>query len=46
MDEATLNMNIVGEDTQLIYTMLEMINTTEMVNVDEEFIERYLESLA
>ena len=46
VNEATLNMNIIVEDTQLIYTMLEMINTTEMVNVDEEFIERYLESLA
>lgn len=46
VNEATLNMNIIVEDCQLIYTMLEMVNTTEMVNVNESFIKEYIESLS
>lgn len=43
--ENTVDMESVVDDTTLIYTMLEMVNTTGMVNVDEEFIRSYLESL-
>lgn len=46
MHEATVDMDSVVDSTRLIYTMLEMVNTTNMVNVNEEFIARYLGSLA
>ena len=43
--ESTVNMNKVVEDTTLIYTMLEMVNTTNMIKVDEQFINNYLLTL-
>ena len=46
MRESKIDMDAVVENTQLMYTMLEMINTTNMVNVNESFIDRYLKSLA
>ncbi len=39
-------MNNIVNDVQLIYTMLEMVNTTNMVNVDEDYMNKYIESLA
>ena len=44
--EAKVDMDSIVNNTQLIYTMLEMVNTTNMVNVDEDFISGYLTSLA
>ena len=44
--EGALNMNNIVNDVQLIYTMLEMVNTTNMVNVDEDYMNKYIESLA
>lgn len=46
MNESKVDMDAVVDSTQLIYTMLEMVNTTNMVNVDEKFINRYIQSLA
>lgn len=43
--ENTVDMESVVDDTTLIYTMLEMVNTTEMIKVDEEFISNYLDAL-
>jgi len=43
--EGTVDMDGIVNSTQLIYTMLEMVNTTNMVNVNEEFIEGYLTNL-
>lgn len=43
--EGTVDMDGIVESTQLIYTMLEMVNTTNMVNVDEKFINEYLTNL-
>lgn len=43
--EGTVDMDGIVESTQLIYTMLEMVNTTNMVNVNEEFISSYLTNL-
>lgn len=43
--EGSVDMDGIVNSTQLIYTMLEMVNTTNMVNVDEEFINRYLTNL-
>lgn len=43
--EGTVDMDGIVESTELIYTMLEMVNTTNMVNVDENFIREYLTNL-
>lgn len=43
--ESTVDMNKIVEDATLIYTMLEMVNTTNMIKVDEQFINTYLETL-
>lgn len=43
--ESKVDMDAIVNSAQLIYTMLEMTNTTNMVNVDVSFMERYLESL-
>ena len=44
--DAKVDMDKIVEDAQLIYTMLEMTNTTRMVNVDENFLNRYVKSLS
>lgn len=44
--DAKVDMDKIVEDAQLIYTMLEMTNTTCMVNVDENFLNRYVKSLS
>ena len=44
--EASLNMDNIVNDSMLIYQMLEMVNTTNMVNVDENFMSNYIKSLA
>jgi hypothetical protein len=46
MHEAKVDMDSVVDSTSLIYTMLEMVNTTRMVNADEKFINEYLKSIA
>ena len=43
--ESTVDMESIVDDTRLIYTMLEMVNTTRMVNVDADFLTSYLETL-
>lgn len=45
VNEGTVDMDGIVNSTQLIYTMLEMVNTTNMVNVDEKFIYEYLTNL-
>ena len=45
VNEGTVDMEGIVNSAQLIYTMLEMVNTTNMVNVNEEFIDRYLTNL-
>lgn len=44
IDESKLDMEGIVNDSQLIYTMLEMINTTNMVN--EEYVSNYIKSFA
>ena len=44
--EGTVDMDGIVNSTELIYTMLEMVNTTNMVNVDEDFMNNYIKSLA
>ena len=46
MHETAVDMDAIVDSTKLIYTMLEMVNTTNMVNVDAKFIQDYLESIA
>lgn len=46
LNESTLNMDNIVNDSMLIYNMLEMVNTTNMVNVDEEYMRNYVKSLA
>ena len=43
--ESSVDMDAIVDSTTLIYTMLEMVNTTRMVNVNEAFITEYLQSL-
>lgn len=43
--EASVDMDGIVNSAQLIYTMLEMVNTTEMIRVNEQFISEYLNSL-
>jgi hypothetical protein len=45
MNESTVDMESIVDSTTLIYTMLEMVNTTRMVNVNEAFINEYLKGL-
>ena len=45
INEGAVDMDGIVESAQLIYTMLEMVNTTNMVNVNEEFINNYLTTL-
>ena len=45
VNEGTVDMDGIVNSAQLIYTMLEMVNTTNMVNVNEEFINNYLTNL-
>ena len=46
INESTLNMDNIVNDSMLIYQMLEMVNTTNMVNVTEEYMNNYVKSLA
>lgn len=45
VNEATLDMDKVVDHSRLIYTMLEMLNTTNMVNVDENYLRQYFNTL-
>ena len=45
VNEGSVDMDGIMNSTQLIYTMIEMVNTTNMVNVDERFIDEYLNNL-
>lgn len=45
VNEGTVDMDGIVNSAQLIYTMLEMVNTTNMINVNEEFIDAYLTNL-
>ena len=46
LNESTLNMDNIVNDSMLIYNMLEMVSTTNMVNVNEEYMRNYVKSLA
>lgn len=45
MNEATIDMDKVVDSTQLIYTMIEMANTTNMIKIDESYLNSYIKSL-
>ena len=45
INEGAVDMDGIVNSAQLIYTMLEMANTTNMVNVNEEFISTYISNL-
>lgn len=45
INEGAVDMEGIVESAELIYTMLEMVNTTNMVNVNEEFVSAYLTNL-
>ena len=46
MSGTTINMDKIVESTQLMYTLLEMVNTTNMVNVNEDYLNSFIESLS
>lgn len=46
VNEASLNMDSVVNDCMLIYNMLEMVNTTNMINVDHKYMCDYINSLS
>lgn len=46
VNEASLDMDSVVNDCMLIYNMLEMVNTTNMVNVDYKYMCDYINSLS
>ena len=46
LNESTLNMDNIVNDSMLIYNMLEMVSTTNMANVNEEYMRNYVKSLA
>ena len=46
INEASLDMESVVNDAQLVYTMLEMVNTTNMIEVNESFVNDYIKSLS
>lgn len=43
--DTKVNMESVVNTSQLMYTMLEMVNTTNIVNMDEQFISDYIAAL-
>lgn len=45
MEGTKLNMDKIVEHAQLYMTMLEMVNTTNMVDVNEEYMNEYIKSL-
>lgn len=45
VNESKVDIDSVVDDTQLVYTMLEMVNTTNMINIDEKFINNYINTL-
>lgn len=42
-ESGKLNMNGIAHQVELMYTMLEMVNTTEMV--DEDYVKNYIKSM-
>lgn len=42
--EGKLDIDSIVESCELMYTLLEMVNTTKMVNVDAKYIEEFVES--
>ena len=46
LNESTLNMDNIVNDSMLIYNMLEMVSTTNMVNVNEDYLNSFIESLS
>lgn len=45
MTEGSLDMDNIVEDCKIMYTFLEMINTTKMVNINESYINNIINSL-
>lgn len=46
VNEAKIDMETITNTAQLMYTMLEMCNTVELVKIDEAFIKDYLTQLS
>ena len=44
--ESSVDMEKITNAAQLVYTMLEMLNTTNMVNVDTEYVQNYIDTLS
>lgn len=45
VEGGTINMDKVVDHAQLFYNLLEMANTTEMINIDEQYLNNYINSL-
>ena len=45
VNESGVNMDRVTNAAQMIYTVLEMVNTTQMVDINETYLDNYLNSL-
>ena len=45
MNGTNVDMDAIVESAQIIYTMLEMVNTVNIINIDEQFISDYVKSL-
>ena len=45
-ESGSLNMESIVEDTKLLYTFLEVVNTTKMVKVDEAYISNCVANIA
>lgn len=45
VDGTKINMQSIVEDTQLMYTMLEMVNTSNMITINEQYLNDYIKSL-
>lgn len=42
-EEGKLDIDSIVESCEMMYTLLEMVNTTKMVNVDAAYVERFIE---
>jgi hypothetical protein len=43
-EDGKVNINKVVENCEIMYTLLEMVNTTEMIRVNESYIKELINS--
>ena len=46
VEGSTINMDKVVDHSHLFLNLLEMANTTEMININEEYLNNYIDSLS